>query len=97
MVVLKCHLSKKLFLILKTGQSLNKQQQQALLNISDDAPWHVRVLVKHRRLLGLVIPAVFFHFCWWGIAIKHDLWHIFQDKYYMSITMVFGSMIAGEF
>lgn len=28
--------------------------------------------------------------------VKKDLWHLFPEKYFMSITMIFGSMIAGK-
>jgi hypothetical protein len=52
-------------------------------------------MVKHRRVVGLLFPALLFHFCWWGIFIKYDLWHLFKEKYYMSLTMIFGSLIAG--
>merc|ERR1719199_2201161 len=41
------------------------------------------------------MPAIFFHVCWWSYMIKHDLFHLFEEKYYMTITMIFGSMIAG--
>ncbi len=78
------------------GQELNRRHRQKLLNLSDETPWHVRLLVRHRRLLGLALPAAFFHFCWWGIAFRYNLWHLFRDKYFMSITMAFGSIIAGE-
>lgn len=49
----------------------------------------------HRRLKGVLMPAAFFHLIWWSYMIKHDLFHLFEDKYYMTITMIFGSMIAG--
>merc|ERR1719183_1940160 len=42
------------------------------------------------------MPAIFFHVCWWSYMIKHDLFHLFEEKYYMTITMIFGSMIAGD-
>ena len=48
-----------------------------------------------RKLLGLALPALFFNLAWWAIMIKNDYWHLFPDKYYMSITMIFGSLIAG--
>lgn len=51
-----------------------------------------------RRLKGVLMPALFFHAIWWSYMIKHDLFrneNLFEDKYYMSITMIFGSMIAG--
>merc|ERR1719504_442227 len=41
------------------------------------------------------MPAIFFHVCWWSYMIKHDLFHLFEEKYYMTITMIFGSMLAG--
>mmetsp|Transcript_14828 Transcript_14828/g.31852 ORF Transcript_14828/g.31852 Transcript_14828/m.31852 type:complete len:405 (-) Transcript_14828:160-1374(-) len=49
----------------------------------------------YRRLKGVLMPAIFFHLVWWSYMIKHDLFHLFEEKYYMTITMVFGSMIAG--
>jgi len=49
----------------------------------------------YRRLKGVLMPAIFFHVCWWSYMIKHELFHLFEDKYYMTITMIFGSMIAG--
>lgn len=49
----------------------------------------------YRRLKGVLMPAFFFHLIWWSYMIKHDLFHLFEDKYYMTITMIFGSMIAG--
>ncbi|XP_031560130.1 uncharacterized protein LOC116296266 isoform X2 [Actinia tenebrosa] len=78
------------------GQSLSMRHETALReSLNDYTPWYKVVLVKHRRVVGLLLPALFFHFFWWGIFIKYDLWHLFLDKYYMSITMIFGSMIAG--
>jgi len=52
-------------------------------------------MVNHRRHIGLILPALFFHFWWWGVFIKYDLWHLFKEKYFMTITMIFGSIIAG--
>jgi len=49
----------------------------------------------YRRLKGVLMPAIFFHLIWWSYMIKHDHFHLFEDKYYMTITMIFGSMIAG--
>lgn len=48
-----------------------------------------------RKALAFMIPAIIFHFGWWAVMIKNDYWHLFPDKYVMSITMIFGSMIAG--
>ena len=79
------------------GQALDKAQAERVEKLPENATWKEKLLVKHRRIVGIVVPAVFFHFCWWGIFIKHNLWHLFPEKYYMSITMIFGSMMAGKF
>ena len=81
--------------VICTGQAVNEDQKIALEQLSDDDPWYRHVMVKHRRLVGLALPALFYHFIWWSIAIKHDLWHLFPEKYFMSVTMIFGSMVAG--
>lgn len=49
----------------------------------------------YRRLKGVLAPAIFFHLIWWSYMIEHNKFHLFEEKYYMTITMIFGSMIAG--
>ncbi|KAL9960833.1 hypothetical protein ACROYT_G034338 [Oculina patagonica] len=83
---------KKYFL---EGQALTATQTQALEKLGPNAPWHERLIVKYRRLMGVAIPCIFFQVIWWSCAIKYDFWRLFPDKYFMSITMVFGSIIAG--
>ncbi len=78
------------------GQFLNKEQEDALEALSEDDSLVHKITVKHRRIVGLIIPAFFFHTFWWAIAIQYNLWYIFKEKYYMSITMIFGSIIAGN-
>jgi len=64
-----------------------------------EGPWWQR----HRRLIGFVLPGLFFHVLWWSWMGSQDLFHLFAERsggeeiprYYMSITMLFGSMIAG--
>ena len=48
-----------------------------------------------RKLLAFALPALVFHFAWWAIAINNNLFYLFPQRYEMSITMIFGSMIAG--
>ena len=67
-----------------------------MVALTPDTPWHKRIIIRQRRLVGLVIPAAVFHALWWGIAIKYNVWHHFTDKYFIAITMIFGSMIAGQ-
>ena len=31
----------------------------------------------------------------WSLAIKHNLFSYFEDRYLLSVTMVFGALIAG--
>jgi len=58
---------------------------------------------KHTRLIAFACPALFWNILWWRYFVQNDLFHLFTElsggngipRYYMTITMVFGSMIAG--
>ena len=78
------------------GQALNANQARALEELGHQASWREKLLVRHRRLVGLAIPCLLFQVVWWSSAIRYNFWQYFPDKYYMSITMVFGSIIAGN-
>ena len=58
--------------------------------------WLDKLLTRYRRPVSTIIPAVAFHFVWWCVMIRYNLWYLFETRYPMSITMVFGSIIAGE-
>ena len=58
--------------------------------------WAQSVLIRYRRVIGFLIPAAFFHFFWWALAIKYSYWQLFPEKYAMVITMIFGSVFAGR-
>ncbi|PFX18922.1 hypothetical protein AWC38_SpisGene16689 [Stylophora pistillata] len=77
------------------GQALTPTQTQALETLDPSAPWYQRLIVKHRRLMGVTIPFIFFQVIWWSCAIKYNFWSLFPGRYFMTITMVLGSMIAG--
>jgi len=77
------------------GQKLDEKQKQALETLPRDAPVTTKILVKHRRLIGILIPLCFFELFWWMQAFKHDYFSYFPDRYLLSITMVFGATIAG--
>ena len=79
-----------------SGQALNATQTQALEKLDPNAPLIERILVQHRRLLGVAIPFVFYQVLWWSCFIKYDFKSLFGDRYFISITMIFGSMIAGK-
>ena len=78
------------------GQALTDTQTQALQKLDPNAPWHERLIVKHRRLVGVAIPFIFYQVIWWSSAINYDFWSLFPERYFISITMIFGSMIAGK-
>mmetsp|Transcript_26 Transcript_26/g.31 ORF Transcript_26/g.31 Transcript_26/m.31 type:complete len:418 (+) Transcript_26:135-1388(+) len=77
------------------GQKLTEKAQE----ISPDAPWYI----KHRRLLSMLAPAILFHIGWWSYMGRTNQFYLFNDKagegevprWYMTVTMLFGSMIAG--
>ena len=52
-------------------------------------------IVTSRRFWGIIIPLTFFEVCWWSLAIRHNFFKYFPDKYAMSITMIFGATVAG--
>ena len=53
---------KKYFL---EGQKLDDKQKHALETLPSDAPWTQKMLVRHRRLIGILIPLCFFELFWW--------------------------------
>ncbi|XP_028411802.1 uncharacterized protein LOC114534541 [Dendronephthya gigantea] len=77
------------------GQAVTAAQTEALENLDPNAPWYTRMMVKHRRWVGILIPFTIVHIVWWSSAIKYNYWEFFPDKYFMSITMIFGSILAG--
>ena len=85
-----------IFSCYSSGQASNATQTQALEKLDPNAPLVERILVQHRRLLGVAIPFVFYQVLWWSCAIKYNFFSLFADRYFISITMIFGSMIAGK-
>merc|ERR1712038_250794 len=77
------------------GQKLTEKQTKALENLDPDASFGERLMVKHRRLIGILIPLVFFEVCWWLLAVRWDFFSLFPERYILSITMIFGATVAG--
>ena len=77
------------------GQKLEEKQKTALETLPSDAPFMTRILVKHRRLIGILIPMLFFEILWWLQAFRHDYFSYFPSRYLLSITMIFGATVAG--
>ena len=61
---------KKYFL---EGQKLDEKQKHALETLPSEAPWTKRILVKHRRLIGILIPLCFFQLFWW-MQVRRDIY-----------------------
>ena len=72
------------------GQKLDVEVKTSEVNM----PFWKRV-IRSRLFWGITIPLIFFEVCWWLLAVKHDYFQYFPEKYVMSITMIFGAMIAG--
>ena len=79
----------------REGQKLTSDQVEALANLDPNAPWQEKVMIKHRKLIGFLIPFCFFQLCWWCLAFKHDFFSLFPDRYILSLTMVLGATVAG--
>eukprot|EP00092_Neocalanus_flemingeri_P103797 GFUD01132852.1.p1 GENE.GFUD01132852.1~~GFUD01132852.1.p1 ORF type:complete len:401 (-),score=117.87 GFUD01132852.1:168-1370(-) len=77
------------------GQKLEEKQKVALETLPDDAPFLTKLLVRHRRLVGILLPLIFFETLWWAQAIRHDYFSYFPDRYLLTITMIFGASVAG--
>lgn len=94
-----CSAYRPFFIILKKllfpGQALTISHAKASKASDKGTPWHIRMLAKYRRLISVAIPFLLVQVVWWTCAVKYDFWKYFPDKYFMSITMVFGSLIAG--
>jgi len=66
-------------------------------------PERVGFIDRHRKKIGIAVPIVIVHIFWWSYMISADRFGVFTDiagsqgvpRWYMSITMVFGSMLAG--
>ncbi|RME89876.1 MAG: sulfite exporter TauE/SafE family protein [Candidatus Hydrogenedentota bacterium] len=52
---------------------------------------------KDRReaLIASILPMAVIFLVWLAYMIYHNKWYIFKEDWYMSITMIFGSFVAG--
>ncbi|VDN53802.1 unnamed protein product [Dracunculus medinensis] len=60
-----------------------------------DARFIERLLAKHRRLLGVLIPFMLFQIIYWLLAYRYKFLYLFREKYIMSLIMIFGGLIGG--
>jgi len=60
-------------------------------------------LTRYRKPIAMLFPALIVHIVWWTLMVKNDWFYLFTEtsgskdkpRYFMSITMIFGSMLAG--
>ena len=58
---------------------------------------------RHRKGIAMMIPIIIVHAFWWSYMVSSDSFDLFKGqagangipRWYMSVTMVFGSMVAG--
>ncbi|CAD5220248.1 unnamed protein product [Bursaphelenchus okinawaensis] len=50
---------------------------------------------KYRKYFALLLPFLFFHVCWWPLALKYDVLSLYYTRYELPVTMIFGSFLAG--
>ena len=93
---LNVQLKKSHYFLPFSGQKLTKSQEEALANLDENAKLTDKIMVKYRRLIGILIPFIFFQVCWWCLAFKHDYFTLFPDRYILSLTMVLGATVAGK-
>ncbi len=82
-------------ILYSAGQLLNSSQAEAIENLPDDSPWHVKLFIKKTRVIAVLVPVLVYQLLWWALAIRGNLWHLFQTKWPMCVVMTFGSIIAG--
>ena len=87
------------FTFLHLGQQLSGSYAQKVSeqrqNI-DDLPFHRRFMLKYRRILAPIIPGVIVYCLWIGYMVSENKWYLFKEKYFMSLTMIIGSLLAGR-
>ena len=74
-----------------SGQSLVREE-----HVNRFDPWYKRALVRYRRIIAPAIPTTFYLTFWVALMIKYNLWHIFTEKYHMTLTMIVGGTVAGK-
>ena len=65
-----------------TGQSLEQEQTDAIKNLDPNAPCHERLLVTHRRAIGMAFPIIFYQTIWWtlAVAVSSQICHHLQNE-----------------
>ena len=83
------------------GQTLPRSKHEAQQH--QDHQGVLGFLRAHRKLVGILVPAILVHAVWWWYMLGNDRFEAFGrtsgdydiPRWYLSITMIFGSMLAG--
>ena len=75
----------------------------ASLRTPDDDGGDKTFAGRYRKMIALFLPVAVVHACWWAYMVREDAWDDFTGpsgangvpRWYMSVTMVFGSIVAG--
>ena len=78
------------------GQKLSGADAKKIEASKESDDWHTSFFARYRRPIGLLLPVCFVQFIYWSTFISYGRWYIFQEKYVMTLTMIFGGLIAGE-
>lgn len=86
-----------------SGDSKEGSEIGDLEHVTPPEPAPSTFINRHRKLIGILTPIVIVHVFWWSYMVSNDRFGVFTDKagsqevprWYMSVTMVFGSILAG--
>jgi hypothetical protein len=71
------------------------ERSKRLEEIASSLPLFERILFKYRKQVGMAIPFFIIHIFWWTYMISTQSFYLFETRYFISIVMIFGSMVAG--
>lgn len=87
-----------LYIVIFAGQ-LHEKSPEVIGDDPDNPPvngWR-KYFDNSKRLIGLMVPVCITLILWFALVIRNNYWHHFNESWYMTVTMVFGSLIAGQF
>ena len=78
-----------------SGQSLSDSHVKQVESLGTNASFSKKLMVKYWRQVAIFIPLSIYHFWWWSVMIRYNIFHLFRTKYFMSLVMVLGGLVAG--
>ena len=72
------------------------RQKTLLKEAQQDMPIYQQKFLKYRNFIALLLPALIVHAVWWPVMLlPHNKLDIVQEYSFATVTMVFGSIVAG--